>query len=161
MNDFITKANCTYLYKKSYVICDDGINLNMKTLKDEIDKDFPPTNIKSNRRYRVVYCYSLLDGKFQYPGGTSNVLYIGKSKSEINNKKISLSFRFKHCVEGYDSKSNYSLRYYFKSKVPLVLEIYVIDDEQVMNKMESRLRKRFVNQYAAYPIADGASFKKK
>ena len=161
MNDFIDKIGFKrYLRKESYVICDDDKNFNLDALKKAIDKDFPPLERKNNRRYKVIYCYSLIEGVFQYPAKASNVLYIGKSRSEITNNKISLSYRFKHCKDGNDSKSNYCLRYYYKNKIPLLLEIYEIGNRGCIDKIESKLRNAFIRDFSSYPIADGASFKK-
>ena len=160
MNDFIAKSRLSWCKKKHYEILGDGTNGPLNAVIKEIEKDFPSKPVSSNTRFNVVYCYSLLKDEFPYPNGKSNVLYIGRTMGQKKGQEISLSFRFVHCKDGKDCKSNMCLRYYYKNKVPLLLEIYELPTNTTAQVAEGCLRKAFVNLHSALPIADGASYKK-
>lgn len=48
-------------------------------------------------KFNVVYIYSLINEKYQYPKNKNNNLYIGHTRGQIHNGKNSLGFRFRHC----------------------------------------------------------------
>ena len=157
MNDFINLTELGYPEIKKYDIQGDGTDGPIKAVINKIEKDFPSC---TSSKFNVVYCYSLSTGTFDYPNGKSNVLYIGHTEGELKKSKISLSFRFVHCKEGHDCKSNICLRHYYKAQIPLTLEIYVLPNTRPAQKVEAKLRWQFLEKYAALPIADGASYKK-
>lgn len=155
-NGFISKGNLTYNIHKSYRILKNSEEFDLSKLEGYINKDFPPIGSEKERIY-VVYCYSLVKKLFTYPNGESKVLYIGSTASEKNGGKYKLSYRFKHCKEGKDDKSNICLRHYYEQGAELLLEIYVVEPNTERQK-EKSLRKEFLEVYKAFPIADGASY---
>lgn len=157
MNDYISPLQLGCTKTKTYEIQGDGTDRPLKTVITKIEKDFPSC---TNSKFNVVYYYSLSTGTFDYPNGKSNVLYIGYTEGELKKSKTSLSFRFVHCKDGHDCKSNICLRHYYKTQIPLTLEIYVLPSTRPAQKIEAKLRRQFLEKYAALPIADGASYKK-
>ena len=160
MNDYIKSDFFSWTKRKDYQICAHTPNCSLKEVIENIEEDFPSIDEKDNKRFNVVYCYSLSNQKFEYPNGNSNVLYIGYTIGQKKKSKISLSFRFVHCKEGKDCKSNMCLRHYYKNNIPLTLEIYQLPENNCAQTEELKLRKRFLEEYASLPIADGASYKK-
>ena len=111
-------------------------------------------------KFNVVYVYSLINEKYQYPKGKSNILYIGHTRGQIHNGKDSLGFRFRHCCLGDDNKQNVTLMEYVHTLCKaLLLEIYIIKDDCAI--VESNKRYEFLMKFGSLPIADGASYNKK
>ena len=152
MNTFISKKD-----KKSYTfIIHKDSNTNAKNLEGEIKKVIPDKPIGDN--YSLVYIYYLVDKKFNYPKGESDVLYIGSTIGEKHNNKKSAAFRFAHLKEGTDCKQNITLQYFYKKGDAIGLDIYELND---CRETEKQWRYQFLKKYYALPIADGASCSKK
>lgn len=158
MNNFISKNNLNYISRIEFTILKDTAESNLDAMEAYIDSVFKPS--KNGSPFNIVYCYSLKNESISYPGGKSNVVYIGQTAGEFTNNKKSLSFRFKHCRVGSDNKSNIALRCYYEKSVELLLEIYDIGTEISREDEETKLRRLFLTKYSAYPIADGASYSK-
>ena len=155
--------------KKSYKIHPDKDGYcSVDDLEKRIDQDFPA--IDCNLCFNVVYFYSLQGNSgYNYPNGTSSIIYIGHSVGQKKNgtNQRFLGYRFKHCKEGKDCKSNETLRYYYKrlekeNDEYINLNIYqkAIEDKNTVLEIEQQARRAFLKKYKAYPIADGASYKK-
>lgn len=149
MNDFYNESNSALELKIKKGTSCDAINM----LK-EIDSVFPP---KSEGEFNIVYIYYLINEKFIYPNGESNVLYIGCTKGEKNNGVCYASFRFKHLRSGSDNKQNVTLSYYYEKDYEIGLDIYDVND---CVKLEKELRISFLSKFSSFPIADGCSYKK-
>ncbi|MDD4531000.1 MAG: hypothetical protein PHO80_05640 [Candidatus Gracilibacteria bacterium] len=153
MNDFYKKKP----YKTYTIDVNNDKNL-AKNLTKNINKDFPPND---KEKFNILYIYYLADQTFKYPNNSSNVLYIGNSVGELNNGKTNLGFRFKHCLDGHDSKQNICLSNYYKKAYIIGLDVFDLSKtKQRAAEEEKKLRYKFLNQYGALPIADGANYKK-
>lgn len=132
----------------------------LDSLEERIDEKISPRY--DGREFNVVYCYLLKNDLYSYPNGESNILYIGSTIGELmKSKKRSLSYRFKHCKEGKDNKSNLCLRFFYEHGDVLILKIFNLEKTKYScREKERELRRLFTQTYAARPIADGASYKK-
>ena len=83
------------------------------------------------------------------------MLYIGKTNGEKKGKVKSAAFRFVHSKDGQGCKHNTTLGRYYKQGKTIGPDIYEVDD---CKKKEKELRCRFLNEYGALPIADGAVY---
>lgn len=129
-----------------------------KNLTKNINKDFPPND---KEKFNILYIYYLADQTFKYPNNSSNVLYIGHTVGELNNGEKKLGFRFKHCLNGKDNKQNICLSNYYKKAYMIGLDVFDLSKtKQKATVYEKKLRYKFLNQYGALPIADGANYKK-
>ena len=156
MDNFLERLKSKIQTKKSYIIDKNKDELNIKNLSKKINKDFP----RQESKFNVIYSYSLKYGKFLYPGGKNKILYIGQSKGEKYNGKKDLGFRFKHCNGGNDNKINVCLSNYYQNGTILRLDIFSLKNEFESKTLEKQLRKEFLQEYKACPIADGASYRK-
>lgn len=148
LNDKIKKS-C------SYFISNSDPSLSVDKLYKKINSDFP----QQEKRFNVVYFYSIVNQEIDYPNGKSSILYIGKTEGEMHHGKKDLGYRFKHCKEGRDSKSNLCLRYYYQKGRTLLLTIFLLEDSFSFHQVEQELRREFLKTYCAFPMADGASYK--
>jgi len=152
MNDFIKDKSSIGLF----IVSKGSKEHNNKSLKDRINKLFPPK--EKTERFNIIYVYSLQESSFKYPNDESNVLYIGQTEEQQHKGKKDLGFRFMHCKNGEDNKQNICLSQYYDSGETLVLELYEASDKT--SDEEARYRYDFLNKYGALPIAEGASYNK-
>lgn len=149
MNDFFNGDG----HKLSLIIKKDS-NCNSKTMLKDIDNVFPPSKTPI---YNILYVYYLVKKNFKYPANTSNVLYIGCTKSELNKGLYYVSFRFKHLRNGEDKKQNITLSYYYERNEEIGLDIFVVEN---CIEVEKKLRFSFLKKFCSLPIADGCSYRK-
>lgn len=148
LNDKTEKIRLYFLNKVN-------LEYSVEKLREKINTDFP----RQNKKFNVVYFYSIVNQEIEYPNGKSSILYIGKTEGELYRGKKDLGYRFNHCKEGRDSKSNLCLRHYYQTGLTLSLTIFLLKDAFLFHDVEQELRREFLKRYCAFPLADGASYK--
>jgi len=148
--------NCTFteLDKKEFIIKKGDENNKVEKLRSKIKN----SGMKV-KNVHCVYIYELVDSHFQYPKGTSSILYIGQTATKAKE----IQSRFVHIngdktqTDGNDGQSNITLSNYYHINSPIKLTIYQVNGEGTMDKLEKSLHKSFVAQYGSLPIGTGTT----
>lgn len=128
-NDFIDNLQ----KNKEFIVTKESC----KDLEKQIEDYFIPKGQED--KFNVLYFYSLINEKYQYPKDKSNILYIGHTRGQIHNGKNSLGFRFRHCCLGNDNKQNVTLMEYVHTLCQaLLLEIYITKYDFAIVKSNKR-----------------------
>lgn len=148
MNTFIEKSNpvASFLLRK-------GSGITADSLEAEVEKKYI-TSEQTNLLIWYIFIIWLTRNSHIH---AAFLMYYTQAKQMVKRRRDvkSAAFRFVHLKDGQDCKQNITLGRYYKKGKTIGLDIYEVDD---CKKKEKELRYRFLNEYGALPIADGAAY---
>ncbi|EOU1658546.1 hypothetical protein ACV3WZ_04145 [Clostridium perfringens] len=124
-------------------------------LNKENDKDYIPKDAK------VVYVYSLVEKKINYPNCDGTFIYIGEAGERVDGTGARFSQHIStKANKGGNTGGNYTISRYYWNKEKIRLRIYIVDVCQDRKKIESQLILNHIKIYGAVPIAQGCTSSK-
>jgi hypothetical protein len=105
----------------------------------------------------VVYIYSLVNDRINYPIKEGTVLYIGEAKR--NNEPTGVRFQHiaKSKIEGANSVNNYTLTQYYYEGYKMKIQIYKVPKNIDRYLLENLLLTLNLYEFGARPMAQGST----